>query len=83
MFNGLVFAAFVWVLVPTGSALTPLSLWADHPGPIQIQRTTAKTQRLPKPDAIQSCPEQDGGRDWLECLTEFANELGNINPPLG
>ena len=83
MFHGLVFASFVWVLVPTGSVLTPLSAWTDDPGPIQIARTTAKTSRLPKTDVIHSCPEQDGGRDWLECLTEFAHEVGNVDAFFG
>jgi hypothetical protein len=83
MFNGLVFATFIWTLVPTGSALTPFLAWRDHPGSTEILRTTAKTSRLPKPDIIRTCPEQDGGRDWLECLTEFANEAGNTDAFFG
>jgi hypothetical protein len=83
MFNGIVFAAFVWTLVPTGFVPTPLSVWTAQPGRVEILRTTAKTSRLPKPDDIRACPKQDRGRDWLECLTEFAYGVGKVEMFLG
>ena len=66
MFNGLVFAAFVWGLAPMGPVSTPLPIWTNQPYPVQILailRTTAKTSRLPNPTSFHSCPEPDGGRD--------------------
>ena len=83
MFNSLVLVAFVWTLVPTGSALEPPSVSMEYTGSVQIPGTTAKTSRLPKRGAVGTCPEQDRGSDWLECLTAIAYEDGKADALFG
>ena len=79
MFNSLVLAAFVWTLVPNGSALAPLAVSREYTGSVETPGTTGKTSRLPKRDAVRTCPEQDRGGDWLECLTAIAYEDGKAD----
>ena len=83
MFNCLVFAAFVWTLVPTASTLAPFPVSSDHASSVPILGTTPKTSRLPKRDVIHICPERDLVRNWLECLTEIAHESGEVDRSFG
>ena len=83
MFNSLVLAAFVWTLVPTVSSVAPLSAWREYTNSVQILGPTAKTSRLPKRDVVRTCPEQDRGSDWLECLTAIAHEGGKVDALFG
>ena len=83
MFNSLVLAAFVWTLLPTGSTLALLQVSRDYTSSVQILGTTAKTSRLPKRDVGRTCPEQERGSDWLECLTAIAHAGGKVDAFVG